>query len=65
MEMLDEDWKFRAPLQRAAVLCLHRGENTYEQIGERLGVSEQQVKDALREVSGVLFASYRNRLVIR
>jgi hypothetical protein len=62
IEMFDEDWEFRAPLQRAIVLCMHRGDDTYEKIGKRLGVSAQQVRDALRGVSGVFYDSFRKKL---
>jgi len=54
MVFFDEDWEFRAPVQRAIVLCLHRGDDTHEKIGSRLGISAEEVRAALRGVSGVM-----------
>ena len=48
------DWDYYHPLQQAAVICVLRGEKTYEKIAETLSVKDADIRSALRGMSSVI-----------
>jgi hypothetical protein len=59
-----EDWETRAPVQRAACLCLLRGDDTPEKIGRSLGLTADEVITVLKGC-GVLYDAPNNRILFR
>ncbi|MFO1482192.1 MAG: hypothetical protein U1F71_02410 [Verrucomicrobiaceae bacterium] len=60
-----EDWETRAPVQRAICLCLLRGQDTREAIGQTLAISAEDVGTALETVWGVLYDPFQKKLFLK
>jgi hypothetical protein len=65
LSVVIEDLDKKTELQRAVCLCLIRGDDTHEKIGQTLGISADDVRAALRDVWGVLYDRTRDKLWIK
>jgi hypothetical protein len=65
LSVVIEDLDTKTELQRAVCLCLIRGDDTHEKIGQTLGISADEVRAALRDVWGILYDRTQDKLWIR
>ena len=65
LSVVIEDLGSKTEFQRAVCLCLLRGDDTHEKIARTLGVTADEIREALRGVWGVLYDRTQDKLWIR
>lgn len=65
LESLIGDLQTRSMGQRAACLCLLRGDDTHAKIARSLGITIEQVRTTLNRVCGVVYDSGQDKLFFR